>query len=190
LSPSDFPDFLKIVSGQDRAALDGLLAWLNPWLRAVIRARLAGHRLRGVIGVSDVLQSLIKDFVQRAKRDADVHRETIHMERYLAAAVEKKIRAKFRKERRHPVATSQRAELTASEPSIEKIVEANDLVAAIRRRLDNGNQHLLDLRMQGLTWPELSGLVGGNPDAVRMRLRRSVAAAICELDRKELVDRG
>jgi hypothetical protein len=181
----EFQEFLQILSGNDAEALERLLGWLEPWLRAIIRSRLAGQRLGGGAGVSDILQSLLKDFVSRANGDVENPARTIQMERYLMAAVEKKIRAKFRKERRHAGSLSEWPEPRAS-GSVNEIVEGDDFVVSVRHRLDEESQELFDLRMQGLTWPDLSRMIGETPDALRMRLRRSVAAAICGMNRKEL----
>ena len=181
----EFQEFLQILSGNDAEALERLLEWLQPWLRVIIRSRLAGQRLGGGAGVSDILQSLLKDFVGRANRQAEKPLRTIQTERYLMAAVEMKIRAKFRKERRHAGSLSEWPEPRGS-VSVDKDVEGDDFVASVRRRLDDGSQELFDLRMQGLSWPQLSGMIGESPDALRMRLRRSVAAAMWGLNRREL----
>jgi DNA-directed RNA polymerase specialized sigma24 family protein len=185
LSGPEFQEFLRILSGNDAEALEQLLEWLEPWLRAIIRSRLAGQRLGSGAGVSDILQSLLKDFVGRANRQAEKPLRTIQTERYLMAAVERKIRAKFRKERRHAGSLSEWPDPRAS-ATVDKNVEGDDFVASVRRRLDPRSQELFDLRMHGLSWPELSGMIGETPDALRMRLRRSVATAICGLNRKEL----
>jgi hypothetical protein len=186
----DFYEFFKILAGRDPKALEQLLKWLEPWLRAVIRTRLAGQRLQGVGGVSDVFQSLMKDFVGRAKRETAGPGRSADAERYLAAAVQNKIRERIRRARHQPGNWAGWPEAQNSELSAEKIVEGNDFVASIRQRLDEDNQRLFDLRMRGFTWPELSGMVGGKSDALRMRLRRSVAAAIYHLNREEGADGG
>lgn len=190
VSAPEFAEFFEILRGRDPQAVDRLLRWLDPWLRAVIRVRLVAHRVRGIVGVSDVFQSLMKDFVGRASRNGSEPERKIEMERYLAAAVEKKIRARLRKERRQPVRLADWQQAKGTQLPNDRIAEGKDFVASIRRRLDPDSQQLLELRMQGFTWPELSRMVGGNSDALRMRLRRSVAAAIYHVNRKEIAGDG
>jgi hypothetical protein len=185
-SAPEFAEFFEFFRNRDPQAVDRLLRWLDPWLRAVIRVRLVAHRVREIVSVSDVFQSLMKDFVGRASRSSSEPERKVEMERYLAAAVEKKIRARLRKERRQPVELDTWQEAKGCELPTDRIAEGKDFVASIRRRLDPDSQQLLELRMQGFTWPELSGMVGGNSDALRMRLRRSVAAAIYHVNRKEI----
>lgn len=67
ITSPEFAEFVQILRGGDPGAVDRLLSWLEPWLRTVIRVRLVGKRLRTVIGVSDVLQSLPKDFFKASQ---------------------------------------------------------------------------------------------------------------------------
>jgi hypothetical protein len=175
----EIPEFFEILRSDDPEAAGQLLNWLDPWLRGVIRSRIAARRLSGAMDVSDVLQSLFKDFVQRANRAGAEPKPKGEIERFLAGAVAKKILARLRKERRHPGGLSE--EPKALGPPADRIAEGSDFIASIRRHLNEKNQRLMDLRLQGYTWPELSSIDGRKPDALRMRLRRSVAAAICEL---------
>ena len=184
----DFREFFQILAEGDAESVDRLLKRLDPWLRSVIRVRLARGGMRGIVDVSDIFQSLLKDFVRRANGGVSEASDHVDMARYLAAAAENKIRARWRKERRHSRALSDRPELEDLRLSVEQIVEENDFLQSIRGGLDGNTQELLDLRLQGFTWPEVAQVSGGNPDTLRIRLRRSVAARICELDEREAPD--
>jgi hypothetical protein len=184
----EFEEFFEILANGERDAVDRLMKWLDPWLRSVIRVRLARGRLRGVVDVSDIYQSLIKDFVRRANGDLSQRSDDVDMVRYLAVAAENKIRARWRKDRKHARYSSGGGELEDRRPSVEQMVESDDFVRSIRDGLNDETQDLLDLRLQGFTWPEVATASGGNPDALRMRVRRSVAARICELRELELPD--
>ncbi len=96
----EYKKFFEILGGRDPVAVEGLLVWLNPWLRAAIRLRLSRRQLRGKVETSEVFQSLLTDFVRRSKAVREEPDRQVEMEGYLAAAVENKIRWRLRRRRR------------------------------------------------------------------------------------------
>jgi DNA-directed RNA polymerase specialized sigma24 family protein len=186
----EIEDFFEILRSGEPQAVVGLLNWLDPWLRVVIRSRIAARRRAGSIEVSDVLQSLLEDFVRGAKRDRREPERRGDIERYLAGAVAKKLLTRMRKERGLPGTLTDWPEPEALEESAYRIAEGNDFVASIGCRLDDKNKKLMELRLQGYTWLEVSEMIGGNPDALRIGLRRSVAAATCEMNRRDIANGG
>ena len=132
--------------------------------------------MRLAVDVSEIFQSLIKDFIRRANQGVSAPANQVDMVRYLATSAENKIRARWRKERRQLEAFSDRPRRDFG-ISVEQVVAENDLVDSLRARLDGETRTLLDLRLQGLTWREIAAIYGGHPDALRMQLRRSVAVS-------------
>jgi DNA-directed RNA polymerase specialized sigma24 family protein len=72
------------------------------------------------------------------------------------------------------------------EPAVGKRLENQDFIEAVRERLAEDRRLLFDLTMQGLSWTEISAIVEGSPDALRMRLRRGIASVLSELGEEEL----
>ncbi|MFT3889986.1 MAG: hypothetical protein QM713_17730 [Arachnia sp.] len=60
-------------------------------------------------------------------------------------------------------------------------VEARDLAAAIRSHLSPDVQTLLDLRLEGQEWNEISLQLNASPEALRKRLTRALDDAACSL---------
>src|SRR5262249_31116172 len=55
------------------------------------------------------------------------------------------------------------------------VAAARDLFREVRRRLSEEERRLMDLRYQGSSWAEIAAAVGGQTDAVRVRLGRGPA---------------
>ncbi len=107
------------------------------------------------------------------------------MSAYFAAAACHKIQAKLRKERRRAGSLADNFEPVSPEPPASQRSEDREFVEAVRERLGEDRRLLFDLAMNGLTWNEISAIVGGKPDALRMRLRREIAAVLSELCEEE-----
>jgi DNA-directed RNA polymerase specialized sigma24 family protein len=177
----ELQEFLAKIQGGDDCAVEAMLREWDPFLRRVIRLRLLDGRLRRAVDTSDILQSLLKDFLRRPGAGEPSEASPAELSAYLAAAVRHKVQTRWRKERRHAGSLPEEWEPASLEPDVGKRVEDRDLVEAIRSRLDESTRSLLDLRAQGLTWQDVAARVGGGADALRMRVNRAVAAVLTEL---------
>ncbi len=175
--------FLAVLRNGDREEVGKLLGDLDPFLRRIIHLRLIDGRLRRVTDTADIFQSLLKDFMSQEHPPVET---SAGLCAYLAAAVHHKIQTRARKERRHAGSLPEDWEPICPEPPADRQVEDQDFTQAIRARLSGGKRLLFDLKSQGLTWIEIAGRVGGQPDALRMRLNRAVATVLNELGHKEL----
>ena len=182
---SKFPEFLAVLQSGDRQAVEELLRHLDPFLRRVIRLRLIDGRLRRLVDTADIFQSLLKDFLSRREADRPPAPELGGLSAYLAAAVHHKIQTRMRAARRHAGDLPDGWDPASPEPAAAQHIEEDDLSQAVRARLPEQTRPLFDLKLQGLTWAEIAGRVGGKPDALRMRLTRSVAAVLGELGHEE-----
>jgi RNA polymerase sigma factor (sigma-70 family) len=182
----ELSDFLAVLRGADGQAVERLLRRLDPTLRRIIRLRLIDGRLRHALDTADIFQSLLKDFLSRRGPARPPAAAAGGLCAYLAAAARRKIWAKARKERRHAGSLPAGWEAPAPEPPAARQVEDRDFSQAVRGRLPEPTRRLFDLKAQGLSWAEIAAQVGGQPDALRMRLRRAVAAALGELGHGEL----
>lgn len=182
----ELQEFFAALRSGDPQTVEPLLNRLDPSLRRIIRARLKDARVRSVADTSDIFQSLLKDFLFQKESERSPSESSGGMYAYLAAAACHKIQAKLRKERRHVGSLADDFEPVSSEPQPTKRLEDRDFVEAVRERLGEDGRLLFDLAVQGLAWSEISVVVGGKPDALRMRLRRGIANVLSELGEEEL----
>jgi DNA-directed RNA polymerase specialized sigma24 family protein len=169
-------EFLESFQSGDREAVERLLPRLDPLLRSIIRLRLVDGRLRRIADTGDILQSLLKDFLARKDAEPVSAQRATGLYAYLAAAAHNKIQTRSRKQYRHGGNLTEFPEPTCSERPAVRQVEDRDLVGAVRLRLREETREIFDLAAQGLPWNEIAERCGGKPDALRMRLRREVAA--------------
>ena len=186
MATPEYHEFLAVLRSGDRQAVEELLRQLDPFLRRIIRLRLIDGRLRHVTDTTDILQSLLKNFLSQRQKDHLPAPGADGLYAYLAAAVHHKIQTRARKERRHAGSLPDDWEPASPEPSPPQQVEGRDFSQAIRARLPEPARRLFDLKAQGLTWTEIAAQVGGQPDALRMRLRRAIATVLGALGHEEL----
>ncbi len=189
MSEAGFQEFFEILRNGDAEAVDRLLSDFDPFLRRAIRLRLFDPRTRRIVDTSDILQSLLKDYLSRKGTDGGDASAT-RLRAYLTAAAQYKVSSKTRKERRRTAELDDVAEPVSSEPTPSKQAEDRDFIDAIRSRLDEGGRRLFDLSQQGRTWRDIASEIGGHADTLRMQLRRSVAAVLAEIRHGESSDAG
>jgi DNA-directed RNA polymerase specialized sigma24 family protein len=177
----ELQEFFGLLQGGDEGAVEAKLQELDPFLRRVIRLRLLDGRLRRTVDTTDILQSLLKDFLRQPSAGEPAETSSSELCAYLAAAVRFKVQTRLRKERRHAGSLPAEWEPASPEPHVGKRAEDQDFAAAIRDRLDESTRLLFDLKAQGLTWQEVAAKLGGRADALRMRVNRAVAAVLTEL---------
>jgi DNA-directed RNA polymerase specialized sigma24 family protein len=178
-------EFFGALRSGDPRTVEPLLNRLDPSLRRIIRSRLKDARVRRVADTSDIFQSLLKDFLFQKESQRPPSGPSAGIYAYLAAAACHKIQAKLRKERRHVAGLADDFQPVSRDPPPTKRFEDRDFIEAVRDRLGEGGRLLFDLAVQGLTWAEISEIVEGKPDALRMRLRRGIANVLSELGEEE-----
>jgi DNA-directed RNA polymerase specialized sigma24 family protein len=182
----ELQEFFAALRSGDPHTVEPLLNRLDPSLRRIIRSRLKDARLRRVADTSDIFQSLLKDFLFQKESQQSPSETSAGIYAYLAAAACHKIQAKLRKERRHIASLADDFEPISQEPQPTRRLEDRDIIEAVRERLGEEGRLLFDLAVQGLAWSEISVIVGGKPDALRMRLRRGIASVLSELGEEQL----
>jgi DNA-directed RNA polymerase specialized sigma24 family protein len=183
MAAPELKKFLAVLRNGDRREIEKVLHDLDPFLRKVIHLRLIDGRLRRVTDTADIFQSLLKDFLSQEHPPVET---SAGLGAYLAAAVHHKIQTRARKERRHAGSLPEEWEAICPEPTASQQVEDQDFSQAVRARLSGGKRLLFDLKLKGLTWTQIAGRLGGQPDTLRMRLNRAIATVLSELGHKEL----
>jgi DNA-directed RNA polymerase specialized sigma24 family protein len=186
MATPELSDFFAVLRSGDGQAVEELLRQLDPILRRIIRLRLTDGRLRRLMDTTDIVQSLLKNFLYQSKNGHPAAPGSDGLCAYLAAAVHHKICTKARKERRHAGSLPDGWDPLSSESPPAQHVEGRDFRQEVRARLPEPTRRLFDLKVQGLTWAEIAQKAGGHPDALRMRLRRAVATVLGELGHEEL----
>jgi hypothetical protein len=59
----ELQEFFAAIQGGDAGAVEAMLQHIDPFLRRVIHLRLLDGRLRRAVDTTDILQSLLKDFL-------------------------------------------------------------------------------------------------------------------------------
>jgi RNA polymerase sigma-70 factor (ECF subfamily) len=180
-----FADLIRRLRGCDARAAEELFRRYEQQVRLEVQLRLRDPRLRRLLDVADVCQSVMLSFFVRA-RLGDYHvagpRE---LARLLAAMARNKVAAAAR---RHGAARRdfRRAEAlggadaAAPGPSPGSAV-ANEELRELRARLSAEEQRIAELRSAGRNWAEIAEALGGTADGRRMQLTRAAGRALREL---------
>ena len=182
-----FLDLVRRVRAGDGAAATELVRRYEPALRVAVRVRLTDPALRRFLDSMDVCQSVLANFFVRAvagQFDLDRPEQLLAL---LATMARNKVTNMALRERAARRGGGRaRAELGEAEhadpgPSPSQVVADKELLQAFRDRLSADERHLADCRARGDTWAEIGTEVGGDPDALRVRLGRAIDRVTCEL---------
>ncbi len=174
-----FRDLLARARAGDQRAASDLVRQLEPELRRAVRVRLGDPRLRRHFDADDVCQSVLANFFVRARlgefelsRPEDLARMLNVMARNKLADRARRQQAAKRDARR--LDDGELDGLPGAEHEPAHIVASRDLLDEVRKRLDDEERRLADLRASGLDWPEIAAQVGGQPDTLRKKLGRAL----------------
>ena len=188
MATPELQEFLAKLRSGDEQGIEEMLHELDSFLRQAIRLRLIDQRLRRVVDTTDILQSLLKDFLCQKQKEHPSAGTSGGLIAWLTKAVHHKIQTRMRKERRHRGTLPDDLEPLSTEPSVIKQMEDRERIETIRARLSEKERLLLDLKAQGLSWKQIAEQVGGQSDALRMRLNRAIIRIRSELGHKESGD--
>lgn len=182
MEPSDFEKFLDAVRVGDRELAINLVRQYEPYIRRVVHVRLADRQVRHLVDSVDICQSIMVDFFEKAEPGRFEFHSPDDLRRLLVTMALNKLRNWARHEgRRGDIPDGW--DPIASEPSPSRVAAVDDEIAYLLSRLPPLEARLFELnRVQGRPWDEIAREVGGNPDALRMRLTRAVARALKDRD--------
>jgi RNA polymerase sigma-70 factor (ECF subfamily) len=167
-------------AGKEEAATE-LVRVYGPEVRLAVHLRLADRRLRRLLDSQDVCQDVLASFFRRitlGEYRIETREDLLKLLRTmarnkLAKQVERQ-RAARRDNRRVAEVPPEDQALAAAGSTPSKQVEAKDLAQELHRRLSEEEWRLAELKSQGYGWPDIAAEVGGNADALRMKLMRAV----------------
>jgi RNA polymerase sigma-70 factor (ECF subfamily) len=181
-----FPDLISRLRGGDARAAEELFRRYEAQVRLEVQLRLRDPRLRRLLDVVDVCQSVMFSFFVRARLgDYDIAGPR-ELARLLAAMARNKVAAVAR---RHGAARRdfRRAEalggadVAALGPSPDSAVANQELLREVRARLSEEEQRIAELRSAGRNWAEVAEALGGTADGRRMQLARAAGRVLREL---------
>ena len=185
---SSFSELIDRVRTGEADAAAELVRRYEPAIRRTVRVRLTDSRLRRVLDSMDICQSVLGSFFVRAalgQFELESHEQLIKL---LVTMAHNKLSDQFRRElaecrdeRRVEAMRSDEREIAAREDTPSQLIEAEDLLAAVRRRLTDNDRYLAEQRAAGRPWSELAAELHASPESLRKRLVRAIQQALEEL---------
>lgn len=167
----------------DAAAAEELFAEYGPYLRAVVRRRMA-DRVRAKFDSADVVQSVWVQVVRRLQRDGWPVNSEAELKGLLATIARRRLVSRVRKDAASLARGHEAAEALADVPAVvdrpSEAAQANDVWAKLLALCPPEHQQVLRLRAEGLPLEEIASRTGLHEGSVRRILRqlsRSLAQA-------------
>lgn len=172
----------RVRSGDERAAAI-LVQRYEVEICAEIRRRMRRDWARRVVDTADICQSVMASFFFRvALGQYDFHGEQ-DLVRLLIRMAQNKVVSQRRHQHRQSrdIARTQSLDamgadsaLDDEQPSPLQQASLADSLAYVRNRLSDSERTILDLRLAGLTWPEVAIQARKTEEAARKELRRAI----------------
>jgi RNA polymerase sigma-70 factor (ECF subfamily) len=176
-----FVVFMEKVRAGDQAAARELVGRFEGLIRREVRLRLGDHRLLRIFDSTDIMQSVLASFFTRAgtgQFELDTPEQLagllVRMTRTKLAFHVRYQRARRRDGRLNLGIPVDELAIAGAVPGPSEQATNDDLIDAVRARLDAEERQLADLRFAGWEWSEIAGRLGGTAQARRMQLARAV----------------
>jgi RNA polymerase sigma factor (sigma-70 family) len=190
-----FVDFVRRIRAGDQHAAAELVRAYEPAIRLEVRRRLNDPSLFPVFDSVDICQSVLASFfVRAAVGEYDLDRPEQLLGLLMAMARNKlahHVRHQHRQRRDSRRSAGNAEELLAECHTglpPDRLVSGQELLAKVRQGLSAEERELADLRVEGLTWPEVAARLGGEPQARRRQLRRALDRVAQQLGLDEVVN--
>lgn len=176
--------------GEESAVQELVDEYQEP-IRREIRFTLLDHRLRRIVGESDILQSVLMRFclgLWAGNLDADSPEQLVGL---LKTMVRARVvdwvrysRAQRRDVRRDAyLEPEMQSQQPAPQQTPSQLASQRELISIFRSQLSPEELQILDLRQQQLGWQEIALKLGApSPDAVRKRYERAMEQALKAID--------
>jgi RNA polymerase sigma-70 factor (ECF subfamily) len=179
-SPS-FAELIRGLRAGEQGAAANLVRLFEPAVRLAVRHRLSDDRVRRVVDSQDICQEVLASFFQHVTAGRFEIANSEQLLKILVTMARNKLikevqrqRAARRDNRRVAPGRPEEQSLAAAGSTPSKQIEAKDFVQAVQNRLTPDEWKLAELKGQGYEWPDIAAQLGGNPDALRMKLMRAL----------------
>ena len=146
------------------------------FVRFQMRRRADRDRLGPQVGASDICQSVLQSFFQRARSGRYDLTGPVELEKLLKTMARLHIASEGRKASvvlRRAFGDDWASERTATSLGPEKPVDDKDLLDAVLKQLSTDELEILVQKVDGKTWGEIAAALGTGEDAVRKKLVRA-----------------
>jgi len=176
-----FKSFIRRIRAGDEHAASKLVERYGPAMRRAVRVRLRDPRLRRLVESVDICQSVFASFFFRTALGQFDIESPDQLLRLLSTIARNKVANQARRERadcRDEGRLNRAAmveDCAAPGASPSRQIAARELLEEARSRLSADELRLFERRARGASWAEIAAELGGNPDALRIRLARGAA---------------
>jgi hypothetical protein len=182
-----FAGLMARVRKGDARAAEELLRQFEEQVRLEVQMRLRDPRLRRLVGVADVCQSVWRSFFVRARLGEYDIADPKELVRLLAGIARNKVARQARRHyatrrdvrRARGLGTAE--QIAAKESSPSSVLADEELVRKVRARLSEEERMIADLRALGRKWTEIALELGGTADARRVQFQRAAGRVGREL---------
>lgn len=181
LDTTSFTTFMNRVRAGDQQATTELVRLYEPEIRREVRLRLRDPRLRRDFDSMDICQSVLASFFVRAALGQYELDQPQQLLRLLVTMTRNKLVHQVRRQRRQrrdnrllDEAGQEKLQAIADGSSPSDLVSRRELLVEFRKRLNDEERQLADLRAQGHEWSEVAAILGGTPEARRKQLTRAI----------------
>jgi DNA-directed RNA polymerase specialized sigma24 family protein len=176
-----FHELIRRVRSGDQDAATEVVRSYEPEIRRVVRFRLNDARLANLFDSMDICQSVMKSFFVRAAAGQYELETPQQLLALLARMARNKLISQARKQHtegrdcgRVVSGGLDEGQLVAPGTCPSREVTARELVQEIRRRLTPEELRIMELKNQGHDWGAVAAALGGNANALRMKLNRAL----------------
>ncbi|MFN4258481.1 MAG: RNA polymerase sigma factor [Gemmataceae bacterium] len=192
-----FRDLLQRVRAGDDAAAAELVRRYEPAIRRAVRVRLTDPRLNRLFDSMDVCQSVMANFFMRAAAGQFDLESPEQLLKLLVTMARNKLLDYARKQQSAKrgqgkvVPDSEGkilAAVAAADQTPSRIVAGKELLREIRQRLSAEELFLMDQRALGREWADIAAELGGQANALRMKLSRALDRVSRQMGLKEAAE--
>jgi RNA polymerase sigma-70 factor (ECF subfamily) len=170
----------RVRRGDEQAAAE-LVRQYEPAIRRAVRMRLTDPRLGRVLDSMDVCQSVLANFFVRAaagqfdlEKPEQLLQLLVTMARNKLLDHVRKQQAGRRDQRRQQAGPDALEAVPADQATPSQVVANRELLLRAQGLLSEDERYLVEQRGLGRDWADIAQEVGGQPNAVRMKLSRAL----------------
>ena len=176
-----FDDLINSVRQGDEEAAAELVRRYESELRVLARVRLTDPSLRRVVDSMDICQSIMANFFVRAAAgqfDLETPEQLLAL---LATMVRNKATDRVRSEQRDRRDVRRVAKTSVEELGLQEVqktpgslVAHQEMLNIVRDQLNDEENEIAGLRLNGCSWEEIAQQIGGTSEAIRKRFSRAI----------------
>lgn len=190
-----FRALLRRVRAGDAEAASELVRRYESAIRRLVRVDLRASRLGRLIDSADICQSVLANFFIRYAAGQFELEEPDQLLQLLMAMARNRLvdqarrsQAACRDQRRLVADGNDALAEVVDGVTPSRIVADRELLEKVRQALTPEERILAEQRGQGRNWPEIAAVVGGTPNALRLKLNRAIDRVVRRLGLDEVPD--